>query len=117
VIYALNLFNFSIRAIVANSFADAPTQYNYIVSSINLAREDQAQLRHAVKAIQDKDRIRDCKSHEEKEGRQNCDLLNHFIVVGGPYFDPGPDLQSSLQNQVVLLFTFLNSLSFGILVI
>ncbi len=88
------------RAIVANSFADAPTQYNYIISTVNAVSEDQAQLRHAVKALQNKDKLRDCKAHEEKEGRENCDLLNHFIVIGGPYFDPGPELQSALQGQI-----------------
>ncbi len=30
----------------------------------------------------------------------NCDLLNRFVVIGGPYFKPGPNLQSQLQEQV-----------------
>jgi hypothetical protein len=71
-----------------------------MVSAINVVSENQAQLSHAVKAIQNKDRIRDCKTNEEEEGRMNCDMLNRFIVIGGPYFDPGPNLQGQLQEQV-----------------
>ncbi len=29
-------------------------------------------------------------------------MLNRFIVIGGPYFDPGPELQQNLQDQVGL---------------
>jgi hypothetical protein len=75
-------------------FTDAPSQYNFIVSTINAISEDQAQLKHTVKAMQNKDKLRDCKNHEEQEGRQNCDLLT-------PYFDPGQELQSALQEQVL----------------
>jgi hypothetical protein len=71
-----------------------------MVSAINVVSENQAQLSHAVKAIQNKDRLRDCKALEEKEGRMNCDMLNRFIVIGGPYFDPSPNLQENLQAQV-----------------
>ncbi len=74
------------------------------MSTVNAISEDQAQLRHTIKAMQNKDKLRDCKNHEEQEGRENCDLLNHFIVVGGPYFDPGPELQSALQEQVLFYF-------------
>jgi hypothetical protein len=88
------------RAIAATADADNSTQYNYMVSDINVVSENQAQLSHAIKAIQNKDRLRDCKSHEEKEGRMNCDMLNRFIIIGGPYFDPGPNLQGNLQAQV-----------------
>jgi hypothetical protein len=62
--------------------------------------ENQAQLGHEVKAIKAKDRLRDCKDHEEKEGRLNYDMLNHFIVIGGPYIDPGLNQQQALQSQV-----------------
>jgi hypothetical protein len=89
-----------VRAIAATSNADAPAQFNHLVSAVSVVSENQAQLGHAVKAIQNKDRLRDCKSHEEKEGRLNCDMLNHFIVIGGPYFDPGLNLQQNLQDQV-----------------
>jgi hypothetical protein len=70
------------------------------VSAVSVVSEKQVQLSHAVKAIQNKDRLRDCKTSEEEEGRLNCDMLNHFIVIGGPYFDPGLELQSALQGQV-----------------
>jgi hypothetical protein len=92
----LNLF----RAIAAASDADTTAQFNHVQTTINFVSANQAELRHAVKAIQNKDRLRDCKDFEEKEGRQNCDMLNRFIVIGGPYFDPSPILQQSLQDQV-----------------
>lgn len=91
------------RAIVAAGDADTPAQYNHLVSAISVVSENQAQLGHAVKAIQSKDRLRDCKDAEEKEGRQNCDMLNRFIVIGGPYFEPSDHLQQQLQKQVSLL--------------
>jgi hypothetical protein len=89
------------RAIVAASIADTPAQFNHLVSAVSVVSENQAQLSHAIKAIQNKDRLRDCKNSEEQEGRMNCDMLNRFIVIGGPYFDPGPELQGALQNQVL----------------
>jgi hypothetical protein len=92
-------FNFT-RAIAAAANADASSQFNHVQTTINFVSANQAELRHAVKAIQNKDRLWDCKAYEEKEGRQNCDMLNRFIVIGGPYFDPGPELQQSLQDQV-----------------
>jgi hypothetical protein len=70
------------------------------VKAVNVVSENQAQLGHVVRALQDKDRMRDCEDMEEKEGRMNCDLLNRFVVIGGPYFEPGPNLQSQLQEQV-----------------
>ncbi len=33
----------------------------------------------------------------------NCDLLDRFVVIGGPFIDPGPNLQSQLQEQVLFL--------------
>jgi hypothetical protein len=71
-----------------------------MVAAISVVSENQTQLTHAVKAIQNKDRLRDCKASEEEEGRMNCDMLNRFIVIGGPYFDPSPNLQGNLQEQV-----------------
>ncbi len=88
------------RAIAAASNADTNAQFNHVQTTINFVSANQAELHHAVKAIQNKDRLRDCKDYEEKEGRQNCDMLHRFIVIGGPYFDPGPDLQQNLQDQV-----------------
>jgi hypothetical protein len=90
------------RAIAAATDADASAQFSHIVSTVSVVSENQAQLGHAVKAIQNKDKVRDCKDAEEKEGRMNCDMLNRFIVIGGPYFDPGPNLQQNLQDQVLL---------------
>jgi hypothetical protein len=83
--------------------SDPSDQFNYVMTAVNVVSENQAQLSHAVKAIQNKDRLRDCKDCEEKEGRMNCDMLNRFIVIGGPYFDPGLNLQASLQAQVSIL--------------
>jgi hypothetical protein len=88
------------RAITAAAGSDNNTQFNHIQTTMNFVSANQAELRHAVKAIQNKDRLRDCKDFEEKEGRQNCDMLNRFIVIGGPYFDPGLTLQQNLQDQV-----------------
>ncbi len=85
--------------------ADVPIQFNHLVSAISVVSKNQAQLGHAVKAIQNKDRLRDCKDYEEKEGCQNCDMLNRFIVIGGPYFDPSENLQQQLQDQVRLFYT------------
>jgi hypothetical protein len=31
-------------------------------------------------------------------------MLNRFIIIGGPYFDPGPELQQKLQDQVGFIF-------------
>jgi len=90
------------RAIAAAADADAPAQFNLVVSAVNVVSENQAQLGHEVKAMKNKDRLRDCKDHEEKEGRMNCDMLNRFIVIGGPYIDPGLNQQSALQAQVAL---------------
>ncbi len=85
---------------MAAADADIPVQFNHLQSAINVVSENQAQLGHAVRAIQSKDRLRDCKDSEEQEGRLNCNMLNCFIVIGGPYFDPGPNLQQNLQDQV-----------------
>jgi hypothetical protein len=74
------------------------------VSAVSVVSKNQVQLSHAVKAIQNKDRLRDCKDSEEKEGRLNCDMLNRFIICS-PYFDPGPELQSALQGQVFAFIT------------
>jgi hypothetical protein len=73
---------YTYRAISATADADSSTQYNHVVAAINVVSEEQAQLSHAVKAIQNKDRLRDCKAHEEQEGRMNFDMLNRFIVIG-----------------------------------
>jgi hypothetical protein len=70
--------------------------------------ENQAQLAHVVRALQDKDKMRDCENFEEKEGRENCDLLDRFVVIGRPLYEPWPDLQSKLQEQV-LPACFINS--------
>jgi hypothetical protein len=91
------------RAIAAAADADPNAQFNHLQASINHVSENQVQLGHAVKAIQNKDRLRDCKDWEENEGRLNCDMLNRFIVIGGPYFDPGPNLQQNLQDQVAII--------------
>jgi hypothetical protein len=72
----------------------------HVVKAVNVVSENQAQLAHVVRALQDKDKMRDCEISEEKEGRMNCDLLDRFIVIGGPYFDPGPNQQTKLQEQV-----------------
>jgi hypothetical protein len=72
----------------------------HIIKAVSVISENQAQMGHVVRALQDKDKMRDCESREEKEGRMNCDLLDRFIVIGGPFFDPGPNLQTQLQEQV-----------------
>ncbi len=73
---------------------------------MSVVSENQAQLSHAVREIKDKDKLRDCEASEEKEGRMNCDMLNRFVMIGGPYFDPGPNLQNSLQEQVLYILTY-----------
>jgi hypothetical protein len=98
-LYFIPLFLF-VRSIAATAYADNSTQYSHMVAAISVVSENQSQLTHAVKAIQNKDRLRDCKTSEEEEGRMNCDMLNRFIVIGGPYFDPNPNLQGNLQEQV-----------------
>jgi hypothetical protein len=95
------------RAIAAAADADPSAQFNHLQASINIVSENQVQLGHAMKAIQNKDRLRDCKAHEEEEGRLNCDMLNRFIVIGGPYFDPSPNLQQNLQDQVNFKYSHL----------
>ncbi len=88
------------RAISASAGSEPPVQFVHLIKAVNVVSENQAQLGHVVRALQDKDRMRDCEDSEEKEGRMNCDLLNRFIVIGGPFLDPGLNLQSKLQEQV-----------------
>jgi hypothetical protein len=91
------------RAIAATLDADNQAQFVHLVSTVNVVSENQAQLGHEVKAIKAKDHLRDCKDHEEKEGRLNYDMLNRFIVIGGPYIDPGINQQQALQSQVTIV--------------
>ncbi len=76
-------------------------QFVHLVKTVNVVSENQAQLAHVVRALQDKDKMCDCENSEEKEGRENCNLLDRFVIIGGPFFEPGPDLQSKLQEQVL----------------
>ncbi len=94
---------FCYRAIAASLDADSQAQFVHLVSTVNVVSENQAQLRHEVKAIKAKDHLRDCKDHEEKESWLNYDMLNRFIVIGGPYLDPGIHQQRALQAQVAIV--------------
>jgi hypothetical protein len=96
--YILNLY---LRAISVAAGSEPTDQFVHLVKTVNVVSENQAQLAHVVQALQDKDKMRDCEDSEEKEGRMNCDLLNRFVVIGGPFFEPGPNLQSKLQEQVL----------------
>jgi len=93
-------FTVSFRSISAAAGSEPPDQFVHIIKAVSLVSENQAQLGHVVRALQDKDKMRDCEEQEEKEGRMNCDLLDRFIVIGGPFFEPGDDLQAKLQEQV-----------------
>jgi hypothetical protein len=44
--------------------------------------------------------VRDCKAHEEEEGRINCDMLNRLVIVGGQLVQNSQDMQGLLVGKV-----------------
>ncbi len=66
-----------------------------------MVSDNQVQLAHRVKAIEDEGRLKKCEDYEEKEGWMNTDMLRRFIVLGGPHFEADPNLQIRLTEQVL----------------
>ncbi len=102
--FSPNCHNYFLRAISTASASEPIDQFVHLVKTVNVVSENQAQLGHVVRALQDKDKMRDCEDCEEKEGRMNCDLLDRFVIIGGPFIDPGPNLQSQFTIQLTCYY-------------
>ncbi len=82
--------------------SDTPEQFAHVVEAIGVVSDYQVQLGHEVRSLANQAKMKACRDYEESEGRENCDLLHRFIVIGGPSFEPGPNQQSSLRAQVYI---------------
>jgi hypothetical protein len=59
-----------------------------------------------VKVLQNQGRIKNCRDHEEDEGRINTDMLHRFVIVGGPLVQAGDSMQNQLQQNVTVTLLF-----------
>ena len=88
------------RALYDTSLSATPEQFAYLAEAVNYVSDVQAQTHHQVRALINKDRIKDCRDHEEDEGRINCDMLHRFIIVGGSFVAAGLNMQDQLVRNV-----------------
>jgi hypothetical protein len=89
------------RAINDASFASTPDQFAHLSTAVSYISDQQVQTTYRVSILESKERAKACENLEEKEGRINSDLLNHFVLIGAPFVPAGPDMQAQLVSQVL----------------
>ncbi len=75
-------------------------QFAYLTEAIGVVSGQQSQSSFRLSLLENSNKVKTCRDHEEDEGRINTDLLNRFIIVGGPLIPAGDDLQDLLIPQV-----------------
>jgi hypothetical protein len=80
--------------------SDSPEQFAYLAEAIGHVSDVQTQDTFRISGLEDREKIKVCKDHEEDDGRVNCDMLKRFVIVGGPFFPPGAGNQDNLVRQV-----------------
>jgi len=99
--YILFIFYFHFcRALSDVAFSEPAEQFAYLAEQIGNVSELTTQVDYRVRVMETKDRIKTCRDYEESEGRKNTDMLNRFIVIGGPTIPPGENMQELLLKQV-----------------
>jgi hypothetical protein len=88
------------RSINAASLAPAPEQFAHLTEAIGNVSGQQVQDSFRIGLLENSNKVKTCRDHEEDEGRINTDLLNRLIIVGGPLLPPGDNLQEQLLRQV-----------------
>jgi hypothetical protein len=68
--------------------------------AVSNVSDHQVQSTYRVGVLENQSRVKSCEFLEEKEGRINSDLLNRFVILGGPFVQAGPDMQDLLVKQV-----------------
>ncbi len=59
----------------------------------------QVQITYRIRALEDTYKLKACLDHEEDEGRVNTDMLDCFILIGGPLIKASTGLQDALIKQ------------------
>jgi hypothetical protein len=88
------------RAITSNTVTGPEEQFAYLTKAIGVVSGQQSQSQFRLSLLENANKVKVCRDHEETEGRINTDLLNRVIIVGGPLVPPSDDLQDLLIRQV-----------------
>jgi len=89
------------RALSDAAFSEPAEQFAYLAEQVGNVSELTTQVDYRVRVLETKDRIKTCRDYEESEGRKNTDMLNRFIVIGGPTIHSGEHMQELLLQQVI----------------
>ncbi len=89
-----------VRAITIAAASPPDEQFAYFAEAIGVVSGQQSQSSFRLSLLENSNKVKTCRDHEEDEGRINTDLLNRVIIVGGPLIPAGDDLQDLLVRQV-----------------
>lgn len=83
--------------------AEPTEQFAHLTEAIGVVSGQQCQYNFRLALLENSNKVKTCRDHEEDEGRINTDLLHRLIIVGGPLIPPGDNLQDLLIRQVLTL--------------
>jgi hypothetical protein len=90
------------RSIHEASLSPLPDQFAHLAESVGHVSDLQVQTAFNVKVLQNNEKLKNCKDHEEVEGRINCDMLHRFVIVGGQLVQASETMQAQLVQNVSL---------------
>jgi hypothetical protein len=99
-----NAISILFRSLYDASLSPLPDQFAYLAESVGHVSDLQMQTAFSVKVLQNNEKIKNCKDHEEDEGRMNCDMLNRFVIVGGQLVQNSEDMQGQLVHNVSITY-------------
>jgi hypothetical protein len=95
------------RALSDSSFSEPAEQFSYLAEAIGIWSNLSTQTDYRVRVLEHRDRQKTCRDYEEDEGRFNTDMLDRFVVIGGPAIPLGEGMQALLVQQVYLVILVL----------
>ena len=70
-----------------------------MVEAVGLMSDLQVQITYRIRALEDTYKLKACRDHEKYEGRVISDMLDRFILIGGPLIKASTWLQEALIKQ------------------
>jgi len=95
----MSLYNF-LRSLYEASLSALPDQFAHLAEAVGHVSDLQMQTAFCVKLLQNDAKVKNCRDHEEDEGRINCDMANRLVVLGGQLVQFSQTMQDQLVKNV-----------------